>query len=111
MNTIHSQAKLTRQIMRRVYYAYGISIFCSTAMVRGFFFGASIIAFWRLVSISSIVTNMLNVKVGQLPYYVWESLAHAELFALGAFGIIVFTILSVGIKIPRHTMHHTMQSA
>ena len=111
MNTVHSSLKVKRAIMRRVYYAYGLSVTFSTATLRGFLFGASIIAFWQLVSISSIITNALNVRVGQLPAYVWQSFAHAEIFALCAFGIIAFTILSVGIKLPSVTFHHSTQSA
>lgn len=111
MHTIHTSLQVRRAIMRRVYYAYGLSIVLNPAIIRGFLFGASIIAFWQLVSISSIITNALNVRVGQLPTYIWQSLAHAEIFALCAFGIIVFTILSVGVKLPSLTIFNTTQSA
>lgn len=85
--------------MRRVWYAYSLSIVLSRAAVQGFLFGASAIAFWKLVSISSIVHNLLQVRLGDLPSYVIEALGQAHVVALIAFGIIVFTILSVGIKV------------
>jgi hypothetical protein len=89
METLHMQFKksrhLRRRIMRRVWYAYMLSTLLRPALVMGFVFGVSIIAFWRLVSITSIVTNLLNVKLGALPTYVFGALIQADTLALIAF--------------------------
>ncbi len=71
--------------MRRVWYAYTLSIVLQPALLLGFVFGASAIAFWRLVSISSIIENILRVQVGQLPAYTANALTQADIAALIAF--------------------------
>ncbi len=86
-------------IMRRVWYTYMLSLTLRSSTVWGVAFGASVIGFWKLVSITSIVQNFLNVPVGQAPSYVLQSMMQAEFLALLAFGIIVFTVLSVGVKV------------
>lgn len=94
-----STLALRRAIMRRIWYTYTLSLFLRQSTVWGLSFGASVIGFWKLVSITSIIQNFLNVPVGQTPMYVLNSLMQAETIALIAFGVIVFTILSVGFKI------------
>ena len=94
-----STLALRRAIMRRVWYTYVLSLMVRHSTVWGLAFGASVIGFWKLVSITSIIQNFLTVPVGHVPMYILNSLLHAETIALVAFGIIVFTILSVGFKI------------
>lgn len=84
----HSKA-LRRRIMRRVWYAYSISLLLRPALLVGFLFGASIIAFWKLVSVSSIIQNILNVRIGEAPSYVIQSLLQAEFITLMVFAVIV----------------------
>ena len=104
--------KLRRAIMRRVWYAYGLSIILRPAAAQGFLFGASVIGFWKLVSVTSIIHNVLQVKLGELPHYVVQALVQAHVLALIAFGIIIFTALSFGLRIalPRYQWGHQMQS-
>ncbi len=85
--------------MRRVWYAYVLSVAIRPSTAWGIAFGASVIGFWKLVSITSIVQNFLNVPIGQAPSYILQSMMQAEFLALMAFGIIVFTVLSVGVKV------------
>ena len=94
-----STLALRRAIMRRVWYTYVFSLIIRQSTVWGVAFGASLIGFWKLVSITSIIQNFLTVPVGQVPMHILNSLMHAETIALIAFGIIVFTVLSVGLKI------------
>ncbi len=104
---MHHHAKIRRNIMRRVWYTYLLSVFLRPSSVLGFLFGASVIGLWKLVSLTSIATNVLNVRVGELPNYIMGSLLQAEILALLAFGIIVFTLLTVGIKLPRIALGHS----
>jgi len=85
-------------IMRRIWYSYLISVFLRLNTLLGFAFGASVIGFWKLVSVTSIINNMLAVRVGSVPQYILQSLLQAEALALLSFGIVVFTILSIGIR-------------
>lgn len=97
-STYNSQ-KLKSAIMRRVWYAYVLSVAIRPSTIWGLAFGASVIGFWKLVSVTSIIQNFLNVPIGQVPTYVLQSMMQAEFLALMAFGIIVFTVLSVGVKV------------
>ncbi len=112
---MHNHTQLRRTIMRRVWYTFLVSVFVRPATVQGFLFGASIIAFWKLVSVTSIANNFLSVRVGELPGYAWSAFSHAETITILVFGIIVFTVLSVGIQIPRFALQyrdtHQTQSA
>ncbi len=112
---MHNHTQLRRAIMRRVWYTFMVSVFVRPSTVHGFLFGASMIAFWKLVSVTSIANNVLSVRVGELPSYAWSALAHAETITLLVFGVIVFTTLSVGIRIPRFALQyrgaHRPQSA
>ena len=111
-NTTINPIKLRRAIMRRVWYAYGLSIMLRPAAIQGFLFGASMIGFWKLVSVMSIINNFLSIQVGELPRYILQALVQAHVLALIAFGVMVFTVLSVGIKVtlPRLSWGHETQS-
>ncbi len=101
MNKTKQQLQLARAIMRRVYYAYSLSIVLTPVALWGFVFGASVIGFWKLVSVMSIINNLLNVRVGDVPNHALASFANTETITQMAFAIIVFTILSIGIRISR----------
>jgi uncharacterized membrane protein YecN with MAPEG domain len=111
-NTLKQSQKLRNAIMRRIWYTYALSVTLRQSTVWGIAFGASVIGFWKLVSITSIVSNFLNVPIGQVPTYVLQSMMQAETLALLAFGIIVFTVLSVGFKItlPVFSRTHRLSS-
>jgi hypothetical protein len=108
----YNAQKLRNAIMRRVWYTYMLSVALSRSTVWGIAFGASVIGFWKLVSITSIIQNFLNIPVGQAPTYVLEAVMQAEFLALIAFGIIVFTLLSVGVRVtlPVFTRTHKLSS-
>ena len=110
--TSNQGLRLRRAIMRRIWYAYGISVVLSRAALQGFLFGASMIGFWKLVSVTSIINNVLATKLGELPLYVLHALIQAHVLALLAFGIMVFTMLSFGIRVtlPRYSWSHQIQS-
>ena len=100
--------RLRRTIMRRVWYAYTLSIVLRPALALGFVFGASAIAFWRLVSISSIIENILRVQVGQLPHYTVDALSQADIAALVAFIGLAFVATTVMVRMVRGLLevHH-----
>ncbi len=105
-----NQKSRRRMLMRRVWYTFALSLIVRPSFVAGFAFGASAIAFWRLVSITSIVENFLATEVGQIPHYIWGSLAQADTAALLAF--MVLTIVSIRLCINvltrvAHTSAHT----
>ncbi|MEZ4195033.1 MAG: hypothetical protein R3B53_01375 [Candidatus Paceibacterota bacterium] len=92
---------LKKQIMRRVYYSYALSVLVSKATLRGFILGFSGFLFMHLVSLSSIVMNLLSVQVKAVPEYVWGTITGAvatgEFMTLISLGVIVFSLLSFGL--------------
>ena len=93
-----AEKNLNKVIMRRVWYSYLVSVFLRLSTLSGFAFGCSVIGFWKLVSVTSIINNILAVQVGRVPQYILQSLLQAEALALLSFGIVVLTILSIGIR-------------
>ena len=91
---------LQQKIMRRVWYSYFLSIVISRETLRGFLVGGSGMVLIGLVSVHSIVQNLLAVQLGDVPVYIWQVFAHAfsegEFLTLLTVGILVFSVLSLG---------------
>lgn len=89
---------LKNKIMRRVWYSYTLSIMVSRFLVQGFALGVSLVLFFRLVSVPHLIQNLLNVKLGSVPEYIWQTLEHAvlegEILKLLTLGVIVFSLLT-----------------
>jgi hypothetical protein len=90
---------IRRRIMRRVWYAFTLSIVLRPALALGFLFGGSIIAFWKLVSISSIIENFLNVQVGQTPAFVFGALSQTEIVTAAVFSVILVVGLMMSVQV------------
>jgi hypothetical protein len=69
--------QLQNQIMRRVYYSYGVSILTHSMMWRGLFLGAAAALLAQWLHIASIFNNFLEVPVGNIPTYVTQSFVAA----------------------------------
>ena len=96
--------------MRRVWYSYMFSILISVATLLGVVFGASTILFVKLVSITDIFNNLLQVQLGAIPTYVWQVFSQAvsqgEFLTLISLGLIIFSLLSfrIYLAVPRREM-------
>ncbi len=86
--------------MRRVWYSYLLSLVISRETLRGFIVGTSAMVLVELVSVSSIFHNLLAVRLGDVPVYIWQVFAQAfsqgEFLTLAAVGLLVFSLLSFG---------------
>jgi FtsH-binding integral membrane protein len=115
MNTLNQPAKILRRaIMRRIWYSYLLSVTLSFAALRGFVLGVSAMLFVTLVSLPSIISNILAVPLGVLPDYVWTTITSAfsngEFLTLLTFGLIIFSLLSFRFTFPK-TTHSSLHSA
>jgi len=70
---------IKRRIMLRVWYCYFLSLLEAPATLVAALFTVSTLVFVQLVSVPSIIVNILNVRVGLLPEYLWSTVAHALL--------------------------------
>jgi hypothetical protein len=97
MNSL-SQNSLRRKIMRRVWYSFAIRRVFSLTTLKGFALAVSAGIFVQIVSVTSLVNNLLSVQVKAVPEYVWSTLVASatsgEFLKLITLGVIVFTLLS-----------------
>ena len=69
--------QLQKNIMRRVYYTYALSIALHPMLWRGVFLGAAAVLLARWLHVASIVENFLAIPVGAVPQYIVNSLVSA----------------------------------
>ncbi len=74
-------SQLHKNIMRRVWYAYGIwqvkKQLVSKAFWQGVVFGASLLIFGQVVHVASVFHNILVTPLGMVPDYVIRSILDA----------------------------------
>lgn len=87
--------------MRRIYYAYAISLLGNPAFLHGMFTGVLFIAFTYFVSIPNVLRNILDVPVGQVTGYLFAALLKTEVWTLIILGLLIFTLLSLRIRLTR----------
>lgn len=91
--------KLRRTIMRRIYYAYALSIAAHPMLLHGVAFSIALAIFARQVHVASVINNFLSIEVSHVPSFLWHAIARGEVITLFAIGVIVFTALSVPWKV------------
>lgn len=78
MKSIEDNLKvIKRRIMIRVWYIFIISLLENRFAWVGLIFGASATLFIQLVSLTNILHNLLQVKLGLVPEYIWQVLVNA----------------------------------
>lgn len=98
-------AQLQKQIMRRVYYTYGIRLATHPLMIHGVVLFVAILLLTRLVHVAAIVQNIANVKVGEMMSYVVGMFFHAEVGVLLLLGVCFFSCISLWGKVPAPRLH------
>lgn len=90
------RTKLQKQIMRRVYYSFAISITTHTMFWRGVFLGAAALLLAEWLHVASIIKNILATPVGQTPQYVAQSFTHAATHGELLTALVVVVAVIVG---------------
>jgi hypothetical protein len=97
--SLTNKLSLKTRIMMSVWKSYLTSVIMSMATLRGVVLGASVVLFIQLVSVYSIISNLLHVQVGTVPTYVWQaistSVVNGEFLKLLTLGVIIFSLLSL----------------
>jgi hypothetical protein len=98
MKHISSNLESTKnRIMRRVWYTYFISLLGRPVTAVGMVFGASLMLFFKLVSVSAILHNLLEVRLGAVPQYVWQTFVklveNGEFLKLVSLALIIVSVL------------------
>jgi hypothetical protein len=103
---------MQKQIMRRVYYSYAISIGAHVMFWQGMFLGvaAGLLAKW--LHVASIVKNFLAVPVGSVPQYVygsfWGAINHGELLTAVTLVLAGVVAISAGYHIAQAILPRMM---
>lgn len=71
------KSALHKNIMRRIYYSYTLSIFEHSMFRQGILLGACIAAFGRLTHVASIFHNLSLVPLGSVPRFIENSFIYA----------------------------------
>ena len=86
--------QMQKNIMRRVYYTYALSIAAHSMLWRGVFLGAAGVLLAQWLHVSSILHNFLSVPVGTVPRFVADSMLNA---AVHGEVLMLITLLAAGI--------------
>ncbi len=95
---------LQKRIMRRVYYAFFLRGAFHPVTVHALVLIVSVFTLSRLVHVAAIIENLKMVRLGELDNYIFATFAQAEFWTLVCTGIIIFTILSLPLRLslPKH---------
>lgn len=91
--------------MRRVYYAYAMSLLRHPAAFRGFIFGASFVLFLQLVSVPNILKNLLGMEVASVPTFILNAFMRGEVLTLLTMGVMVMSVLSLRWRVRWYHQH------
>lgn len=104
------ESTLHKNIMRRVYYSYALSITEHSMFWQGIVLGACVAAFGRLTHVASIFHNLSLVPLGGVPRFIEGSFTQAlingefltVLVVLGIVGLTIsFVVRTIPFLIPR----------
>ena len=99
--------------MRRIYYAYAISLSKNPAFLKGMAFSVSLGIFAELVHVASLINNLMQTQLGNIPTFVFHAFARGEWLTIMAVGVMAFVALSVPWQllsaprlVPRRVLSH-----
>jgi hypothetical protein len=88
---------MQKQIMRRVYYSYLISLVSHSMMWQGVFLGAAAVLLARWLHVASIINNLLAVQVGAVPEYMLGSVTNAA--TSGELHTVIMLVAAAGVAV------------
>lgn len=88
---------LKKNIMRRVYYAYTLSIVRSTSLWQGLLLGACIALFGRLTHVAAISHNFNSVPLKSAPDFIYNAFANA--LAGGEVLTVLVSVFMIGLTV------------
>ncbi|MFM2381568.1 MAG: hypothetical protein RLZZ76_335 [Candidatus Parcubacteria bacterium] len=103
--------KLTRKIMRRVYYAFALRLITHKLVLSTVFLVLSVYGLSVMVHVASIFDNLRRVQVGRLDNYIANAFLHTDVLTLIFFGLVVFSLLSFNFTLLKVPRYGRMQSA
>lgn len=94
---------MQKNIMRRVYYSYALSIMTHTMFWQGIFLAVSAVLLGKWLHVASIVHNFLAVPVGGVPTYIANSfigaITHGEVMTALLLVLAAAVTISCGFRL------------
>jgi len=103
-----TQNQMKKRIMRRVYITFGIRIATHVTTLHLVVMAASVYALGYFVHVAAVFRNASAVPVGEFVSYMLRALAHADVMTMLVLGVIVLTIASLPMSLPKYRMMHTV---
>lgn len=94
-------------IMRRVYYAYAIRLATTRGVLQGFAMIGALIALTYFVSIGNVISNFMNIPVRDIGVFFYNAVTTTEAWTLLLLGIIIFSALSLRVRVGDMGEAHT----
>jgi hypothetical protein len=97
--------KIRRQLWRRIWYSFLLSLLIRPAVLYGVIFGASIQFLRELVFVKMVITNFLAVEVGQVPVYVYNIMLTTDILKVA----LVFAMIGSLLLLVRSLRKNSVQ--
>ena len=86
---------LKQKIMRRVYYIFALRLILHPIFFHALLLGLSIFALSRVVSIPNVLSNLMNVKVGEVVEFFIGALLNTQ--AITIVWLTIITLISLSL--------------
>ena len=93
--------------MRRVYYAYALSVVMRPAFLHGIALSVSLSVFAAQVHVASVYHNLLSTDLGHVPQFLLNAIFRGEVLTLLALGVMIFTVLSTSWQLRVPLLRHS----
>ena len=90
--------RLKRKIMRGIYYAYMLRLVSLPGVFQGFVMLGVLIALTRFVSLGNVLQNLLQIRVGDVDYFLYNAVRTTEVWTLLLIGLFVLALLTIRIQ-------------
>ena len=103
--------RLQNKIMRRIYFAFLKRITTHEITLQLALFSLALLVFAKMVHVASVIDNFMNIPVASVPSFVLNAVSHGEVLTLLAVGAMMFTALSLPLRLWSAILPTTMRPA
>lgn len=105
---IENKIQLKKRIMRQIYWLFTKRIVTHELTMQVALLTLALLVFAKMVHVASVIDNFLQVPVSEVPTFLWAALGQGEVVTLLAIGAIVFTALSIPLRLKSMVFHSTV---
>jgi hypothetical protein len=91
--------QLQTKIMRQIYFAFARRIATHEITMQIALFALALLVFAKMVHVASVVNNFMHIPVANVPNFIFTAVSHGEVVTLLAIGAMMFTALSLPLRL------------